>query len=102
VERDSDPAAREGEHGISPQLLEVLAGLDAEASRVMAAIIGLYREFPAWAVWLPSADRAWTAVRPASERVPDPEQPMVWVHAATSAAELAERMRSVDAQLTPL
>jgi hypothetical protein len=100
VERDSDPAGREGEHGISPQLLGALAGLDAEASQVMAAVIGLYREFPAWAVWPPSAGRSWTAVRPASGRVPGPGLPMVWVHAATS-AELADRMRGVDAQLTP-
>ena len=101
MERDSDRAGRAGGHGISPQLLEALAGLDADASRVMAAVVGLYREFPAWAVWLPSADGAWTAVRPASARVPGPELPMVWVHAATSAAELAERMRGVDAQLAP-
>jgi hypothetical protein len=100
VERDSDPAGREGEHGISPQLLAALAGLDAEASQAMAAIIGLYREFSAWAVWLPSANRAWTAVRPASGRVPGPELPMIWVHAATS-VELAERMHGVDTQLTP-
>ena len=98
MERDSDPAGREGEHGISPQLLEALAGLDAEASQAMAAIIGLYREFPAWAVWLPSAGRAWTAVRPASGRVPGPELPMIWVNAPTE-TELADRMRSVDAQL---
>jgi hypothetical protein len=98
VERDSNPAAREGEHGISPQLLAALAGLDADASHSMAAIILLYREFPAWAVWPPSADRAWTAVRPASERVPGPELPMIWVNAPTE-TELADRMRSVDAQL---
>jgi hypothetical protein len=102
VERDSDPAGREGEHGLSPQLLEALAGLDAGASQVMAAIIGLYREFPAWAVWLPSAGRGWTAVRPASGRVPGPELPMVRVHAETSAVELAERMRGVESQLTQL
>jgi hypothetical protein len=97
VERDSDPATREAEHGVSPQLLEALAGLDAEASRAMAAIIVLYREFPAWAVWLPSADRAWTAVRPASARAPAPDLPMIWVNAPTE-TELADRMRSVDAQ----
>jgi hypothetical protein len=100
VERDSNPAGREGGHGISPQLLEALAGLDAGASQAMAAIIGLYSEFPAWAVWPPSAGRSWAAVRPASGRVPGPDLPMVWVHAATS-AELAERMRGVDAQLAP-
>ncbi|HEY6792804.1 MAG TPA: hypothetical protein VI365_36380 [Trebonia sp.] len=98
MERDSDPAGREGGHGISPR---ALAGLDAGASGAMAAVIGLYREFPAWAVWPPSRGRSWTAVRPASGRVPGPDLPMVWVHAAASANELAERMRGVDAQLTP-
>jgi hypothetical protein len=78
--------------------LEVLAGLDAGARRVMAEVIGLYREFPAWAVWLPWAGRSWTAVRPASGRVPGPELPMVWVHADT-AAQLAERMRRMEEQL---
>jgi hypothetical protein len=101
VECDSAPAGQEGEHGISPQLLEALAGLDAGASQAISAIIALHREFPAWAVWLPSAGRSWTAVRPASGRVPGPDLPMVWVNAPT-AAELAERMRAVDAQLTPL
>ena len=42
--------------------------------------------------------RAWTAVRPASARTPGPGLPMLWVHAAT-AAELADRMRGIDAQL---
>jgi hypothetical protein len=64
----------------------------------MAEVISLYREFPAWAVWLPSAGRSWTAVRPASGRAPGPELPMVWVHAGT-AAQLAERMRRVEQQL---
>jgi hypothetical protein len=89
---------REGEHGISPQLQEALAGLDAEASQAIATIIYLYREFPAWAVWLPSAGRAWTAVRPASALAPSPDLPMVWAKAPT-AVELADRMRRVDAQL---
>jgi hypothetical protein len=78
--------------------LEVLAGLDAGARQVMAEVIGLYREFPSWAVWLPSLGRSWTAVRPASGRAPGPELPMVWAQAGT-AAGLAERMRRVEEQL---
>jgi hypothetical protein len=79
-------------------LLETLAGLDAEARQAVVEIIVLHRDFPAWAVWLPYRGRAWVAVRPASARPPGPDLPMVWVHAATS-AELADRMRGVDAQL---
>jgi len=83
---------------VSPLLLETLAGLDAEARQAVAEIIVLRRDFPAWAVWPPFRGRAWAAVRPASARPPGPDLPMVWVHAATS-AELADRMRGVDAQL---
>jgi hypothetical protein len=98
VESDSVPAGQGDEHGISPQLLEALAGLDTEASEAVSQVISLYREFPAWAVWLPHGGRQWTAVRPASARAPGPDLPMVWVHAATP-PELAGRMRGVDAQL---
>jgi hypothetical protein len=100
VESDSAPAGQEGEHGISSQLVEALAGLDAEASGVISQVIVLHREFPAWAVWLPYRGRPWTAVRPASARAPGPDLPMIWVHAVI-AAELAARMRGADAQLTP-
>jgi hypothetical protein len=78
--------------------LEVLAGLDAGARRMMAEVIGLYREFPSWAVWLPYQGGRWTAVRPASARAPGPDLPMIWAHGDT-AAQLAERMRGVDGQL---
>ena len=94
MERESGPCAP----GISLVLAQALAGLDAAAGQVIAEVIGLYREFPAWAVWLPSRGRPWTAVRPASGRVPGPELPMVWVHAET-VAELADQMRRVDGQL---
>jgi hypothetical protein len=80
-------------------LAEALAGLDAAAGRVIAEVIGLYREFPAWAVWPPSRGRPWTAVRPASGRAPGPDLPMVWAQ-AEAAAGLADRMRRVDGQLT--
>jgi hypothetical protein len=70
----------------------------AEEGQAMADFTGLHREFPAWAIWLPSHSSTWTALRPASTRAPEPGLPMVWAQAAT-AAELAERMRDVDAQL---
>jgi hypothetical protein len=100
VESDSVPAGRGDEHGISPQLLEALAGLGPGDRQAISQVIVLYREFPAWAVWLPYRGRRWTAVRPASARAPGPDLPMIWVHADT-AAELAARMRSADAQLAP-
>ena len=100
MESDSAPAGQRDEDGISPQLLEALAGLDAEASGAISQVIVLYREFPAWAVWLPHGGRRWAAVRPASARAPGPDLPMIWVHADT-AAELATRMRGADAQLAP-
>jgi hypothetical protein len=100
VESDRSPAGREDEQGISPPLLEALAGLDAEARGVIGQVVALYREFPAWAVWLPYQGRQWVAVRPASARAPGPDLPMIWVHADT-AAQLAARMRGADAQLAP-
>ena len=42
-------------------MLEALAGLDAETSQVIGQVIALYREFPAWAVWLPHGGRRWAA-----------------------------------------
>jgi hypothetical protein len=100
VESDSAPAGRGDGHGIEPPLPEALAGLDPEARQAISEVVVLYREFPAWAVWLPHGGRQWTAVRPASARAPGPDLPMIWVHAATP-AELAGRMRGADAQLTP-
>ena len=95
---DSAPTGGGDEHGIEPPLLEALAGLDPEARQAVSEVVVLHREFPAWAVWLPHGGRQWTAVRPASARAPGPDLPMIWVHAATP-AELADRMRGVDAQL---
>ena len=100
VESGSVFAGQGDEHGLSPQLLEALAGLDPEARSVISQVVVLYREFPAWAVWLPRGGRQWTAVRPASARAPGPDLPMIWVHAAT-AEELTERMQRADAQLSP-
>ena len=72
--------------------------VDPEAEQAILQVIVLHREFPAWAVWPPHRGRSWTAVRPASARAPGADLPMVWVQAVT-AAELADRMRGVDAQL---
>lgn len=95
MERESGLPGRDDKHALPP---ETLAGLDADVRQVIAEVIMLHREFPAWAVWLPAQRRSWTAVRPASARTPGPGLPMVWVHAATS-ADLADRMRVMDAQL---
>jgi hypothetical protein len=100
VEQESTPRGHGGEDEIPPSLAAALAGLDAEADGAIGQVIVLHREFPAWAVWLPHGGRQWTAVRPASARAPGPDLPMIWVQAAT-VAELAERMRRADAQLTP-
>jgi hypothetical protein len=64
----------------------------------IAEVIGLHREFPAWAVWLPHDRRQWIAARPASSRAPGPDLPMIWAQ-ATSATALADQMRAADAQL---
>jgi hypothetical protein len=98
VEQESTPRGHSDEDEISPPLAQALAGLDAEARQAVSQVIVLHREFPAWAVWLPHGGRQWAAVRPASARAPGPDLPMIWVHAAAS-AELAGRMRGVDAQL---
>ena len=100
MESDSAPAGHGDEHGISPLLPEVLAGLGPAEAQALIQVIVLHREFPAWAVWLPHRGRQWTAVRPASARAPGPELPMIWAQAGT-AEELAARMRGADAQLTP-
>jgi hypothetical protein len=100
VESDSTPAGQGDEHEISPQLVGAMAGLDPEDRQAIAEVVVLYREFPAWAVWLPHGGRPWIAVRPASARAPGPDLPMIWL-SAVSAAGLADRMRAADAQLAP-
>jgi hypothetical protein len=95
VERESGTPERDDGHALPP---ETLAGMGSDARQVIAEVIVLHREFPAWAVWLPGQGRAWTAVRPASARAPGPDLPMIWVHAATS-SELADRMQAMEAQL---
>jgi hypothetical protein len=100
VDPESTPGGQDGQDGIVPSLPDALAGLDTGARQAVTEFIMLHRQFPAWAVWLPHQGRPWTALRPASARVPGPDLPMIWVHAGT-AAELAARMRGADAQLTP-
>ena len=100
MEFDSAAAGQGDERGISPSLLEALAGLDVEAREAITQVIVLHREFPAWAVWLPYRGHPWIAVRPASARVPGPELPMIWTQAET-ARSLSARMRGADAQLAP-
>jgi hypothetical protein len=89
---------QEGEE-ISPRLAAALAGIAPGAWPDIAEIIALHREFPAWAVWLPHRGRPWIAVRAASARAAGPDLPMIWAQART-AAELADRMRATDAQLS--
>jgi hypothetical protein len=102
VEREGTSRGHGDEDVISPPLLEALAGLDAEASEVIGQVIALYREFPAWAVWLPYRGRPWMAVRPASARAPGPDLPMIWVRAGTAAVICpdAGRGRAADPAVT--
>jgi hypothetical protein len=108
VEFDSTPGRPPDGPGLPPRLAEVLAGMAPGALANMAPaavadiaeVIGLHREFPWWAVWLPDGRRRWIAVRPASARAPGPDLPMIWVH-ADAAAALADRMRAADGQLAP-
>ena len=100
VETDGTLAGQGDEHPVSSVLEQALAGLKPQARQAIVQVILLLSEFPAWAVWLPHRGRSWTAVRPASARAPSAELPMIWVHAATP-AELAGRMRDVNAQVAP-
>jgi hypothetical protein len=61
-------------------------------------IAALYRDFPAWATWLPQLGQ-WTAVRPASDRLPEPGSPLLWACAPT-AQELRHQMQAIDTELT--
>ena len=100
METGSTRAGQGDEQPVSSALEQTLAGLKPQARRAIVQVIVLQSEFPAWAVWLPHQGRSWTAVRPASARAPSADLPMIWVHAATP-AELADRMRDVDAQVAP-
>ena len=64
---------------------------------VIDEVTALYRDCPRWAVWLPVRGQ-WTAVRPASDRLPEPGQPLVWARAPTP-ENLRDQMRAIDAEL---
>jgi hypothetical protein len=66
---------------------------------VLVEAIILMRDYPQWAIWLPASGGGWTAIRPASSRLPSPELPTIWVDADT-ASELARLMRSTDEQVS--
>jgi hypothetical protein len=98
MDRDSSPPERDDQRGLPRLFPQTVPEPGSEASTLITEVIALHQEFPAWAIWLPRRGGCWTAVRPASARAPGPDLPMIWVHAAT-AAELAVRMRSGDAQV---
>lgn len=98
MKQEAGPPGRDDQPGVTPTLAETIPEPGTGLRPLIAEVIALLGEFPAWAVWLPWRSGRWTAVRPASSRVPGPELPMVWLHAASS-AELAAEMRRVDAQL---
>jgi hypothetical protein len=73
-----------------------LAPTVAEES-YLAEVVTLLRDYPRWAIWLPTHGRRWTSVRPASSRQPAPDLPMLWAY-AESAGELARMMNAIDEQ----
>jgi hypothetical protein len=93
-----EPGGASRDAGLASTLGGLLEGAGVPDARVIAEVVALYLDHPRWAVWLPPPGGGWAAARPAGSRPPGPEMPMVWVHAST-AAELADRMRRVDAQL---
>lgn len=98
-QQDGDCERRGDEYELPPSFWRAVNELDGTNGPAITGIIDLYREFPAWAVWLPRQGGPWAAARPSSERLPVPDLPMIWVHAETS-DELADRMRSVEWQLS--
>jgi hypothetical protein len=72
--------------------------VDYRAERMIAELAALNRAHPRWAVWIPSDEHAWIALRPASSRPPGPQQPMVWVNADT-ASGLGHLMQAADARI---
>jgi hypothetical protein len=68
------------------------------SEQVIDEVTALYRDCPQWAMWLPVRGQ-WTAVRPASDRLPEPGLPLLWVPAAATAQELRDQMRAINAEL---
>jgi hypothetical protein len=98
VDHDKTPGKRDDEYELPPSFWQAVSTLDARTGPAVIAIVRLYQEFPAWAVWLPRQGGPWIAARPTSTGPLNAGLPMVWVHGATD-AELADRMRGVDWQL---
>jgi hypothetical protein len=67
------------------------------SEQVIDEVAALCRDCPLWAVWLPVHGQ-WTAVRPASDRLPGPGLPLLWARAPTSRG-LRGQMRAIDAEL---
>lgn len=73
------------------------AGPEAAADRLISEVVALYRDFPAWAVWLP-VQGVWTAVRSASDRPAGPGLQLLWTR-ANSARQLAIHMREANQEI---
>jgi hypothetical protein len=65
--------------------------------QMLGEVAALHRDFPAWATWLPRQGQ-WTAVRPASDRPPEPGSPLLWACAPTP-QELRHEMQAIDTEL---
>ena len=70
-----------------------------EGQSSFTEVVGLLRDHPRWAVWLPAGGTVWTAVRPAGSRLPGPEVPLLWVNAGT-AGDLGRLMLDVDQEIS--
>jgi hypothetical protein len=70
-----------------------------EDQSFFAEVVGLLRDHPRWAIWLPAGSGGWTAVRPAGSRPPGPDVPLLWAHGST-AATLAGKLRALDEQVS--
>jgi hypothetical protein len=86
------------DNGVHPEAVRAVR-VTPEEEAVLAEAIILLRDHPQWAIWLPASGGDWTAIRPASSRLPSPELATIWVHADT-ASELARLMRSTDEQVS--
>jgi hypothetical protein len=98
VDHDGAPRDQEDGYELPASFWQAMATLDARTGPVVTAVIRLYQEFPAWAVWLPRGGGPWVAARPAPAGIPVVGLPSVRVHAGI-ATELADRMRGMDWQL---
>jgi hypothetical protein len=77
VEGGSAVAGQDGEDWISP-LREALAGVAPGGREAIGQLIVLYREFPAWAGWLPDRGRPRVTQPARHPRGPRVLVPMRW------------------------